>query len=324
MNRIRKSPIKYFFIAVILLMVLIYVFPRIPELFASTYTVEYGELRLTDEGEACFVRNEKVYVAGDSGKTNYYIKEGDLVRKNTRVMDFSDPYDKEASEKYTAIADRLGKKAIVTNDFLTKDVGTISYFADGNEASLNGKTMSKVTYDKFRELKNSKSLELKRDEVCKGEPVFKVVDRKDWYLVVFVNKESRKRYEEGQTVKVNFEDGEVDAVVKSVNEEEKKLRVILDIDNFYENYAAKRTDDVIITTYDGKGLIINNSSITKVKGREGVYVRDNTGDYEFVPVQVYLTDGEKSLVANKVFYDEKGQMTETIKIYDEVLKKPNK
>ena len=322
MNTIKKRPIKYFFIAVILLMVLIYVLPRIPDMLKTTYTLEYGELKLTDEGEACFVRNEKVYIAPKSGKPNYYIKEGDLVRRNTRVMDFSEYSEGEGSDKYLGITEQLGKRAVKSSDFLTQDVGTVSYFADGHEGEINSGTLDKITYEKFKELKGSKTLELKRDEVYNGEPAFKVVDRKGWYLVVFTDKESIRRYEKGQTVQAEFEDGQVDAIVKSVKETDGRLRVVLEVENYYENYAKKRCDDVKITTYDGKGLLISNASITKVKNREGVYVRNKTGEYDFVPVQVYLTDGETSLVANKIFYDEKGKMIETVEIYDEILKNP--
>ena len=322
MDKIKKKPIKYFFIAIVLLIILIYVFPIIPRVFATSYTLEYGELKLADEAEACYVRDEKVYIAGSSGKSNYYINEGDLVRKGTKVMDYSGTYDGEASEKYEELTENLGYAAVITDSFLTEDVGTISYYIDGNEGKLNPSNMGNLTFDKFKKFKGSKETELKRDGICKGEPVFKVVDREGWYIVAFVNKDSVKRYEKGQNVKVIFKDGDVDAEVKEVSREEKKLRVVLEVDNYYKEYAKKRCDDIEIITYDGKGLIVNNSSIKTVKDQEGVYVRNKTGDYDFVPVQVYLTDGEKSIVADKIFYDNEGKAVETVEVYDEILKNP--
>ena len=40
-------------------------------------------------------------------------------------------------------------------------------------------------------------------------------------------------------------------------------------------------------------------------------------------VKVYATDGERSLIADDFFYDDEGEMTDTVEIYDEVLKNPD-
>ncbi len=42
----------------------------------------------------------------------------------------------------------------------------------------------------------------------------------------------------------------------------------------------------------------------------------------FKPIKVLITDGEVSLVENSFFYDGQGQRVDTVKIYDEILKKP--
>ena len=322
MNKLKKRTVTMFVVAILALILIIYIFPRVSDLFTSSYILEYGELKLTDDAEACFVRNETVYVAGVSGKPNYYFDDNTLIRNYTAVMELPEGADGEPSEKFTSIADKLGDNAVITSDFVTQQGGILSYYADGYEAKLNSSTMEKLTYEKYENIKNSKVLELNRKTVIKGEPVFKMVDRDNWYLVCFVDGKSRKRFTEGYPVDVEFDDYTVEGYISETKKDGEKLRVIIELDKYYENFAKKRTENIKLTTYDGKGLIVNNDSIVKKKKQQGVYVRNKTGEYDFVPVQIILTNGEKSLVASKFYYDDKGKMTETVEIYDEILKKP--
>ena len=56
---------------------------------------------------------------------------------------------------------------------------------------------------------------------------------------------------------------------------------------------------------------------------QGVYVKNKTNDYYFVPIKVIVSDGEKSLVKDTYFYDKETDKTyDTIEIYDVVLKEP--
>ena len=322
MSKKKNRTITVFVVAVIALILIIYIFPRVSDFFTSSYTLEYGELKLTDDAEACFVRNETVYTAGSSGQSNYYFDDNTLIRKYTAIMDLPEGYDGEPEEKFTAVTDKLGDKAVVTTDFIAQNGGILSYYADGYEAKLNSSTMEKISYEKFETIKACKVQELKRENIAKGEPVFKIVNRDNWYLVCFTDVKSEKRFNEGYPVDVEFEDYKLEGYISKVKKQGDKLRVIIEFDNYYENFAKKRTDNIKITTYDGKGLIVNNYSIVKEKKQQGVYVRNKKGEYDFIPVQVQLTDGEKSIVASEYYYDEKGQMTETVKIYDEILKKP--
>lgn len=324
MNKKKHRTVTLFIVAVIALIIIIYIFPRVSDLFTSSYTLEYGELKLTDDAEACFVRDETVYVAGLSGQSNYYFDDNTLVRKFTAIMDFPESYTGEPDEKFTAITDRLGDNAVVTSDFVSQDGGILSYYADGYEAELNSSTLGKISYEKFEKIKAGSVVPLNRKNIVQGEPVFKLVNRGNWYLVCFVDAKSEKRFNEGYYADVEFEDYTLEGYISKVKKQGDKLRVIIEFNDFYENFARKRTDNIKITTFDGKGLIVNNESIAKKKKQEGVYVRNKKGEYDFVPVQVKLTDGSRSLVASEYYYDEKGQMTETVEIYDEILKKPKK
>lgn len=320
MVRVMKKGLKFFIIPLILLAIYIYIVPRVAEMFVSSYPAEYGELRITDEAEVCFVRDETVYVSERSGRANHYIAEGTLVRKGTRIMDLPEAAGDGPQTRFEEALSRLGNSARATGDFICPRVGIVSYYMDGYESKITPENMDKLTYEACSGLEGQSPLELKRERIGAGEPVYKIVDRTKWYLVCFTDTNSEKNYTEGQAVKVELDDNDVDAVVLRVSKKDGRLRVILETDAYYEPFCRKRTAKAFLTTSDGKGLIINNGSITRTGGQKGVYVRDKAGEYEFVPIRVYLTDGGRSLIADSFFYNDKGEKVETVKIHDEILK----
>ncbi len=49
MSKFRKKPILIFVIALIALYIIIYIIPKVTGALVSSYTVEYGELKVADE-----------------------------------------------------------------------------------------------------------------------------------------------------------------------------------------------------------------------------------------------------------------------------------
>lgn len=182
--------------------------------------------------------------------------------------------------------------------------------------------MEKLSFDDYSRITPESVVNLKRDSIAEGEPVFKVVDRTRWYMVCFVEAEHKDRYEEGQEINVEFEDETVSASVRSIKKTGDKVRIILETDHYYDKFAQARVSEVSLVTYEKRGLIIENASIGSEKGVQGVYVRNKTNEYVFVPIQVKATDGKYSLIADTTFYDEKGELYSTVEIYDEILKEP--
>lgn len=332
MRKIKKKTIVIFVLALVVLYSIIYIVPKVSGAMVSSYIAEYGQLKIYNETTAYFVRNEKVYLATATGDTNYFFKEGSLVRKDGKIMDVkpnsqTGQTDSEGNpigpdEIYTDVLDKLGKKVVRRDDYRTKSVGVVSYYADGYENALTPKNMKKKNETFFKQLSSKDVIALHRDAVIEGEPVFKIVDRTEWFLVCFVDIEHMNRYEKGQRIKVEFEDGELDARVYRIDETDGKAKIILRTDYYYEKFAETRVADVTLTTYDESGVIIENSSITEKKGRKGVYVKGKNDDFFFVPIMIYATDGEKSLIADDFYYDVErdGEMVMTVEVYDEILK----
>ena len=60
MSKLKKKPILVFVILLIVLYAIIYIVPKINGALVSSYVAEYGELKISDETTAYFVRDEKV------------------------------------------------------------------------------------------------------------------------------------------------------------------------------------------------------------------------------------------------------------------------
>ena len=323
MGKIKKKPILLFVIAIVALYAIIYIIPSVTGALISSYTAEYGELKVSDETTGYIVRNETVYLASSGGEINRYIEEGSLVRQGTSVMEINGGSGEEISSEYTDLLTRLGDAAVTSQDYTVGEGGVVSYYADGYESRLNPDNMEKGGYSYYSKLSQDNVTDLKRDSAAAGEPVYKVVDRTKWYIVCFVEKEHGDRYEKGRQVTVEFDDDFVETEVYSAEEQDGRVRVILETDYYYSQFAQRRVADVQLVTYDEQGLLVENSSIVEKDGKQGVYVKNKTGEYTFMAVKVYATDGERSLIADDFFYDDEGEMTDTVEIYDEVLKNPD-
>ncbi len=56
MSKFRKKPILIFVIALIALYIIIYIIPKVTGALVSSYTVEYGELKVADETQGYLVQ----------------------------------------------------------------------------------------------------------------------------------------------------------------------------------------------------------------------------------------------------------------------------
>ncbi len=331
MRNIRKNPILLFVIAVLILYAVIYVIPKFSGALRSTYTVEYGELQTYDDVQGYLVKNEKVYFAGKGGTENRYIKEGSLIRKGTAVMKIEGSSDDNPERAYRDIRESVGGAGITTDNFRSKAEGIVSYHADGYEAELTPKNMTDKDLEYYQDLKNDRDVDLKRQNISKSDPVFKIVDRSGWYLVCFVPASHKERYEKGQQLKITIsEDGDSDGKdseeivgkVNGISSQGGKTRLIIRTDYYYSRFATARVVKLKVVTSDAMGLILQNSCITEKAGEKGVYVRQKTGDYEFTRIQIVSTDGRESVVTPSYFYDSKGNAVETVSNYDVILRKP--
>lgn len=327
MHKKRIIIIAYVFL-VILLYFVIYVLPNLLVSLKSSYAVQYGEIEVSQTTRGVIARDENVYTSISSGKTNYLIKDDDLVRVGTKILEI-DGSKIERDEDLKKLSKKIDDVAIATGDYTAQYDGLVAYCCDGYESKFKPEKVNQVTQSMINNIKDGATVNLKRREVAKKDPVFKIVNRSNWDLVCFLKKQPHIEYSEGSGIKVSIEGtkgkSSVIMAIQSAKLDKKsgKIKLVLSSDRYYNGMTSDRSVKVKLIDSVNKGLIIKNTSITKnKKGEKGVMVKNKVGDYVFKPINVIATDGENSVVANKMFYDKKGKAVDTIVTYDIILTRP--
>ena len=290
-----------FILAVAGLFATIYLLPNVSDAFKKTVIIEYGGIVVKDQVSCYIVRDETVYLSNSQGDLQYFVQEGDQIRKGTKVLEILPSKSTYAAEKR----------------------GMASYYIDGLEGYFKPETMNTLKYDETKKLKiEVKNTNRKSTEI--NEPIFKIINSDIWYVVYWINKESIINYTKGNKVKIILPNEEVQGIISDIIQEGDSYFITLKFNRYYDGLPKLRKIDAEVVTSDYKGLTIPNECITTLDNKIGVYVKDVSGDFIFKPIKVLTSDGVNSLVECTYFYEntpEGQKKIETVDIYDEVLKK---
>lgn len=313
--------------ALIILYVVIYVVPKVTNLFETTQVLENGTLIISCEAEGYFVKDETINLADETGKIKYKVEEGTVIKKGTKITEIKseddDDEDKDIHGKYEDALQRLDGYSGVKESSKSQISGILNFSMDGNEKYFAIDNLDKITQEGVEGLDYG-TIELDRDKVIEGEPTFKVSSDDNWYLVCWLSKGDAKGYEEGTEVKLELPDGDVAATVDSVTKEGGQFKVVFYSNGYYKTFAETRRTDVTIVKSNNTGLIVDNECIIEVDGVKGVYVVDKDGDYSFKPVNITASDDNQSVLSEKTFTNDKYELVETVIVHDEVLRDPQK
>ncbi len=321
-----RKPILIYILALLVLGILIYVVPKVTDVFEDTAILETGSIQITEKTDCYFVRDEAVYEAGAAGTVKYKIKEGTHIKTGTVMAEFKED-ETEGSEvmaprsKYSEIIESLGKNAVRTVTFESKSSGVICYYADGYESRLTPENMDKLTREKALEL-TAKPVELKESPVRKTEPVLKICDNDNWYIVCWIESASVGNYEIGNKITVSLPNGSVDMRVENITQDGEYWKLILWSNNYYEDFAKVRVEEGLLISKDYSGLKTETSNIIIHDKKPVVLVLKKNGEYSIVKVKIKANDGQYSILEDVSFTDEDGNFQSTVNIYDEILRNP--
>ena len=329
MARLSKKTIVIFILLVVALYVVIEVVPSVTGALTGTETLEYGELKVSVPVNGWIVRDETVYNASKDGKMKGFADEGTLVKRGSKVVDFTvtddgeeiDTNGDEAGAKYKGIRERLGDDLIADKNQKAQRKGIFSCYIDGYENLLTPGNVKKLTTTDVNGI-DDQPKDLKREKARAGEPIYKIADNSSWLMLFWIDDKDVGKFEKGNPVKIAFEDDVIEAKVNSVDQDAKRWRVSVSTSRYYKDLMKLRSAKVEIVTTDREGLLISNKCLTTKDGKVGCYVKTTTGEYIFREVQTLATDGAKTLVTETQFFDKDGQVVDTVKAYDEVLTNP--
>ena len=296
------------YVALILLCVfVVYAVPGIKGLLLDTYITEQGELILSDEVDAYLVRDEKVYYSDFDGKINRLAKSGKLYKAGTKIINLVDD-----------------EGNIQSSGCYSKKAGYVVYSYDGYEKKIKSSRVKKIKKSTYEETLNAGSANCNKRKVASGNAMYKVIKNGKWYVTFYLDSKETKKYIEGDTVHIKSGKDYVKAEVYDVVKGKGTGRVILECGVMFEGCLTERHMKMEVVVANATGLVVENQSIIKKKGQIGVLVKNRMGQYIFNPICVKATDGEKSIVYQDIYMDEKSNFVETLGIYDEIIEKPTK
>jgi putative membrane fusion protein len=300
----------------------LFAIPKIEGLSENTAVLEYGDLHVLDKAEVLVVRDETLFGSKKSGAVNYEEAEGTKVRKGVKLISVDEGAGSPTSAAIDQIIADAGDSLKMTGSFKANRTAVVSYYADGYEEKLSAETMGSVTRGDLESCP-SKGKSLKTDRVTAGEPVYKLADNNEWYMIYWTKAgNDAERYATGSAVKVSLGDSQIDAEVYYAEPEGDALKVILRSDMYYEDLMLVRKADAEIVFAEYKGLIADRKNIMARDGADGVFVKQRSGGYTWVPVKVLKETDDKCTLAADIYYDADGQQVNTVDYYDEVLADP--
>lgn len=321
MTKGKRICLYLFVLILVALYIVIYTIPNVSGALRKTEILQYGNVQVTDEATCYVVRNEKVYLATNSGSINYYIMDGVQVRKGTQVVEVIGGSVATEETRYGDIVTRLGVGAVKEAGYKAQGKGVVSYFVDGYEEYFTVDKIKELSYDKVKNLP-IEVVNLVRNDTLNGEPLFKICDNGSWYMVCFIKSGNISKYEIGSRVTVNLPLGDVACIVQDIIDKGDMWMVVLKSNCYYEDFGRLRKQKATIVTSDYSGIIIDNESIASNEDKIGVFVKSKNGEYAFTPIEIIARDGDKSIAKVQYYYDEEGKRVDTVEIYDEILRKP--
>ena len=258
---------------------------------------------------------------------------------NARIGESSSEEDKKMLRYYLSEINSVGSKATgftlseneeppsgdmgINNTYETYKSGIISYQFDGYESEFNPSTMRLLDKEALSKIKDG-FFNFSTGTTKKGEPLFKIVNNRNWYVVTWISENELGYFNEGADVTLEFGDTDVAGTIESVIDHDSEIMLIISCSSYYASLSNVRSIKANVITSDDNGLIVRNEFLTSKNRQVSVEVLNVDGSSKFVPVKVLSSDGKSSLIQSGSFYkqDENGNavMIETVKVYDEISK----
>ena len=250
----------------------------------------------------------------------YYGKQQDFSGENHLINQSIDNLE----EKRDSLRKQLSENAI---NYYCSESGIVSYNIDGYEEIYSFHNKDDYNYSNFK-TGNVKITTIEDgQEVNVGEPIFKIVDNFEWYMLLKIEDlKDISDYEEGDFILVGSKelDEEFKGRIVNINKENTKGTILCKFNKSFHKIYDKRFVNLDIIKYKYNGFKIPKKSIVEKDGLKGVYIKDISGIIKFKPVEilkeddkfVYLSSGDDH---NMLLLNGKDEPVKTITTFDEIL-----
>ena len=239
-----KRIIAVYLAALLLLYIIVEVLPEVTDIFETTQTLEPGTLRIAYETTGYLIKDESVGIAPESGDIQYLVAVGNAVKKGYPIVSVTPDGESNQDARFGEYMNKLDGYEGLSEEYNSPISGVFSLTVDGYEDYFTPDKMDKIKRETVESL-SYKSANLERSSVIEGEPIYKVSNDDNWYVLCWVDKETAESYSEGRAVSLELPEGTVDASVHSVREDGDDYRVIFYLNVYYEAFCESRAVDML-------------------------------------------------------------------------------
>ncbi len=310
-----------YIVVVLLLYIVIEILPKVTDVFETTQILEPGNLKISYETTGYFIKDEYVGIAAETGSVEYLVETGAAIKKGYPIVSIETKNDEDKDPRFEKYTQKLKGYDGLSESCNSPASGVFSLKIDGYEDYFVAEKMETIKREKVESLSYD-YVDLERNTVIKGEPVYKVSNDDIWYILCWVDKKTADTYYEGRNVTLELPEGNVKAEIQSITKEAEGYRVIFHLNVYYEAFSESRAEEMNIVISDNEGLLVDNECIIEKDGVQGVYVVNKNGDYIFTEIKIIANNEKQSVIDDVTFMDAEGYQHYTVDVYDEVLRHP--
>lgn len=303
---------------------------QIAEIQAAINKLENSSQVLTKENFTAYQNELQISILNNDLQNMYGIVE-QMTNNDFYGSKYEDFSISQLIEMKNSLANSISTHKV---PYYSDRAGIISYKTDGLEGIYRFENVMDMTPSST--LRREYSLKDKRESVQKDEAFYKIIRNFEYYIIVTINNEKARLFEENKYIKVRIlSDGEQHIVwgyIEKINYGSEESVLILYFDDYFYKVYDKRYVNIELITAAYEGLKIKNESLIEVNGIKGVYVQDASNIIKFFPVQILGSNEEYSVVfpGDYIGINERNIITigekryPTIKIFDKVILEPDK
>jgi putative membrane fusion protein len=200
----------------------------------------------------------------------------------------------------------------------------VSYYADGFEKRIGVESVGTLRKTMLKTLPDM-ALDIERGWANAGEPVYKITNNNSWRFAFWITDkggEMAKRYLPGTEVTLDLETTKVTAVVESAEPQGDDLFIVLRSDMYYRDLDKFRKQKVHVVFNVYHGAVIDEKSVVERAGVTGVYVRQQSGSFKWIPIHIVRKSEGQYLVSETSYEDVTAGKVSTVRYYDEIMSDP--
>jgi len=343
--------------------IFIYIFFRlVPSLSAVRFKTVVPEYNLVEDrvsAEAIIIKKEHVYKASTVGKIESLVEEGEKVGIGVEIVRLTPTQDSSLKEELEDIDKKVARLKDVDQgaaakdnklldqsmenlekqwekvmeqlssdrmNYTSKESGIVSFKIDGYEELYSYNHRNDYKLSDFQGVDKEQIEVMNGDNVELGDPLFKIIDNFEWYMIINVDRKLIDYYDEGDPILIAGQGIEdiTRGRIERVSREKDRGLILCRFNMDFEKYYDKRYIQVSIIKDSQEGYRIPTRSIIEKNGVKGVYVKDISGIIKFKPIKIllkedrttYIDSGDKD---NNIYLEGNNKPFKTVTGLDEIL-----